>query len=389
MFFNENMNGTLVNQTNHFHDSIAVERWNQELAQVLLPDTICLAVYLLIGIVGNITVLYIYLVRIYSESRFFIPVLSTMDLLGVIVNCSFSMSINLLPVRFDSDIACKVIWFFAMTTTGASAYTLLVIAVDRYRKICKPFRKQMTRRWKRLSVVIVVALIVLLSIPCFFFYGSAQVENNDNKLIGFRCTSVTGGMPKFALIFKGVLFLTVVTELTALIVLYVFIGRVLFKQIKFSGQKKTVAATEASGTSVTYESGTLETDDEKRPGTHIHNDGISISVAASYESGQTSNGVKSITEAQMRKRRIPGFRISFMFMIITAVYIVCFLPKLIMMVWESRKSDFWQTMSDSEMGLFRFLYTLFIINNIANPFIYGFLDKKFQTELRKACCRKG
>ena len=366
-------------------DASAIGKWNAELARVLLPDTICLGLYLLTGLIGNVTVLYIYIARIYSESRFFIPVLSVMDLAGVIINCSFSMSINLLPVRFDSDVACKVMWFLAMTSTGASAYTLLVIAVHRYLKICKPFAKQMTRRWKRLAIVIVIVVIVTISVPCFWFYGAAPVQKDGGQLTGYRCTSVTGNMPKFALVFKGVLFLTVVTELVTLIVLYTLIGRALFKQIKFSDQKKPVPATEASATSVTYESATAETDDEKRTGVHIKKN-IDIGVSASYDSDQNTNAQKPPKQARMRKRRIPGFRISLMFMVITAVYIVCFLPKLIMMVWESRKPDFWQTMSDSEMGIFRFLYTLFILNNITNPFIYGGLDKKFQTELKKLCC---
>ena len=380
-----------VNNTGNFIPAIdearAIDQWNAELARVLLPDTICLGLYLLTGLVGNVTVLYIYIARIYSESRFFIPVLSMMDLAGVIINCSFSMSINLLPVKFDSDAACKVMWFFAMTSTGASAYTLLVIAVHRYLKICKPFAKQMTRGWKRLAIVIVLLFIVVMSVPCFWFYGSAPVENKDRHLTGYRCTSVTANMPKFALVFKGLLFLTVVTELIALIVLYTLIGRVLFKQIKYTDQKKPVAAAEASATSVTYESATAETDDEKRPGVHIKK-AIDTGVSVSYDSDTNTctNIQKPVRKIGVNKRRIPGFRISLMFMVITAVYIVCFLPKLIMMVWESRKPDFWQTMSDSEMGIFRFLYTLFILNNISNPFIYGGLDKKFQSELKKLCC---
>ena len=187
----------------------------------------------------------------------------------------------------------------------------------------------------------------------------------------------------FALVFKGVLFLTVVTELVALIVLYTLIGRVLFKQIKYSDQKKPVAATEASATSVTYESATADTDDEKRSGVHIKKT-FDTGVSVSYDSDTNTNVQKP--PKKIHKRRIPGFRISLMFMVITAVYIVCFLPKLVMMVWESRKPDFWQTMSVSEMGIFRFLYTLFILNNISNPFIYGGLDKKFQSELKKLCC---
>lgn len=379
------MSDERMNQTGVLNDSRAVESWNEELARVILPDTVCLGVYLFIGLLGNSAVLYVYIARIYSESRFFIPVLSAMDLITLVINCSFSMSINLLPVMFNSDIACKVMWFFAMTSTGVSAYTLLVIAVHRYLKICKPFAKQMTAKWKRLAIVIVIVVIVFLSLPCFLFYGASPVQKKDTQLTGYRCTSVTAGLPKFALLFKGVLLLTILTELVSLIVLYSLIGRALFKQMKFSKSTKAVGRTEASETSVTYESATVETDDEKRSGLHIAKLN-EISVTVSSDANKTPNKLKPVKGNSMQKRRIPGIRISVMFMVITAVYIVSFLPKLIMMVWESRKSDFWQTMSDSEIGIFRFLYTLFVINNIANPFIYGFMDKKFQNELKAMFC---
>ena len=368
---------------------LAREQWNDDLARALLPNTICLAVYLVIGILGNSTVLYIYIMRIYSENRFFIPVLAVMDLFGVIVNCSFSISVNSLPVMYDSNIACKAMWFLAMLTTGTSAYTLLVIAVQRYLKICKPFGRQMTPRWKRIAIALVILVLIFLSLPAFVFYGSAPVERQDMdmNLTGFRCTSVTADMPKVALVYKFVLFLTILTELIVLIVLYSLIGRLLFRQTQFMGQKKPIAVTEASATSVTYESATAETDDEDRKYTPGNQYAINKQIVILSEK-PNGGKLKTETEARTRKHRIPGFRISLMFMVITAVYVLSFIPKLTMMVWESRKSDFWQTMSDSEMGIFRFLYTLFIFNNIANPFIYGFMDKKFQTELRILCCKK-
>ena len=179
------MNGTTGAPREQSDDILTVEQWNELLARILLPDTIFLVAYLWIGIIGNSTVLYIYVSRIRCESRFFIPVLSAVDLVAVIVTCPFSMSINLLSVRFDSDIACKVMWFFAMGTVVLSALTLLIIAVDRYRKICKPFGKQMTRKWKRLSLVICLIVDIILSSQCFFFYGAAAVQKRDRQLIGF------------------------------------------------------------------------------------------------------------------------------------------------------------------------------------------------------------
>ena len=370
------MNGTIGTLREHSDDVLALEQWNQELARILLPDTICLAVYLLIGILGNSAVLYIYVRRIRCESRFFIPVLSAMDLVAVIVTCPFSMSINLLPVRFDNDIACKVMWFFAMGTVVLSALTLLIIAVDRYRKICKPFRKQMTRKWKRLSIAICLIVDIILSLQCFFFYGSAPVKKHNSQLIGYRCTSVTGHRSIAAYIVKSVYALAGLTVWVALIVLYSLIARTLFKQRRKTDKKITVLDMQMS-----------ETTDSTSVREEIHNEERQFLHAGSAESKKKAMDQKSQSADIKHGQIIPGFRISVMFMVITAVYIVCNLPNLSLIVCEALKKDFWQTMSDSDIAFFRFLYTMFIINNIANPFIYGFFDRKFQSQLKQSCYR--
>ena len=81
-------------------------------------------------------------------------------------------------------------------------------------------------------------------------------------------------------------------------------------------------------------------------------------------------------------------RVTLIFMIIAGFFVICFIPKLTMLVWESVKTDFWQTLTPSKLGCYRFLYRFYIVNNIINPYLYGFLDKKFRTECRKMLCRK-
>ena len=362
------MNGTTLTYREHSNDVLALEQWNKELALILLPDTICLAVYLLIGILGNSTVLYVYVRRIRCESRFFIPVLSAIDLVAVILSCPFSMSINLLPVRFDSDVACKIMWFFGMVAVFISVFTLLIIAVDRYRKICKPFGKQMTREWKRLSLVICLIVDIILSMQCFFFYGSAPVKKHNSQLIGLRCTSVTSQQSIAAYIVKSVYALIGLTVWIALIVLYSLIARTLFKQRRLIAKKRTVMDTQLSART---ESSSVreEMHNEERQFTQANKN--SKMCVAEFIGKKKIITNQTPQSADIRcGQRIPGFRISVMFMVITVVYIVSNLPHLSLVVCEALKKDFWQTMSDSDIALFRFLYTMFMINNIANPFIY-------------------
>ena len=378
----------MENWTNFTADKQTVDDWNQELATEILADTVCLAIYLVVGVVGNSLVIYVYMARrrLNNEDRFFIPVLAVIDLIACIVNCSFSMSINFLPVKYDSDIACKFMWFLAMYTTGTSAFTLMLIAIHRYLKLCKPFGRQMTHKWKKIFLGVVLGGMVLVALPSFAFYGSAPVESANEQLTGRRCTSVTAGKPKVAFVYKVILFLLIFGVLVVLVVLYSLIGRVLFKQARFSW--KLHIGKEA--TSATSDSGTLETDDVSHQ--HAKADRLENQAAMS-ENCQNVQPVQNKhsagTEMHLQKHHSPGTRVTVMFMIIAVVYVLCFIPKLAMMIWESRKTNFWLTLSPSELGGYRFLYTFFIVNNIVNPFIYGFLDRKFQSEFKKLVCKRG
>ena len=366
----------------------AVDEWNKELATELLPDTICLAIYLIIGSIGNSVVISVYARRhnLNNEDRFFIPILAIIDLTACIVNCSFSISINSLPVKYNSDFACKFMWFLAVFTTGSSAFTLMLIAIQRYLKLCKPFGKQMTRKWKKIYLAIILGGMVLVALPCFAFYGSAEVKNNDGDIKGLRCTSVTANLPKVALVYKVFMFLLIFGVLVVLIVLYTLIGRVLYRQAKFSW-KLNVSKVEA--TSGTSESGTRETDDDSNASAYKTDQfpDTSRSNMDSQPHG-IENKHSKMTDAEIRKHKAPGYRVTLIFMIIAGVFVICFIPKLIMLIWESRKPDFWLTLSPSELGGYRFLYTFYVVNNIINPFLYGFLDKKFQTECKLMFCRK-
>lgn len=253
------MAGNDTNLTKPVGSELSVDEWNQKLATELIADTVCLAIYLITGVFGNSVVLFVYVARkrLNNEDRFFIPILAIIDLIACMVNCSFSISINMLPVKYDSDIACKFMWFLAMYTTAISALTLMLIAINRYLKLCKRFGRQMTHKWKKYFLVIILSSAAILALPSFAFYGSAEINSGGEKLIGRRCTSVTAGQPKLAFVFKIILFLVMFGVLAVLVVLYSLIGRVLFRQARFSC-KLNITPEAAPPTS---DSGIFESDD--------------------------------------------------------------------------------------------------------------------------------
>lgn len=86
---------------------------------------------------------------------------------------------------------------------------------------------------------------------------------------------------------------------------------------------------------------------------------------------------------QNNKNKRVLHKFTLMFMLITVIFLICYIPKVIIMLLEVRNTAFWEEFSDSTRGSMLFVYRMYIINNIINPIIYAFLDNGFSREIRK------
>lgn len=73
-------------------------------------------------------------------------------------------------------------------------------------------------------------------------------------------------------------------------------------------------------------------------------------------------------------------QVTLMLFIITVVFVLSFIPHLVLMVTISIKSDFLKEMSPAGVAMYNIFLRSFVINNMANPVIYGFCDTKFRCE---------
>ncbi|OWF54238.1 Cholecystokinin receptor type A [Mizuhopecten yessoensis] len=400
-----------------------LEDWNDELSQILVPDSVILMIYLVVGVLGNSIVIYIHTVRLQSnrEERFFIPVLAVVDLISCVVSTAFSFSINMLPVKYNNDSACKIMFFLNMTCSLMAALMLVVIAMHRHRKICKPFSKQLNMFWKKIAIVCIAGVSLVISWPCFLFYGSKEVYKEESLTIGYRCTNVRGPWSTVQpLVFKAAVMLLVAFILVSLVVFYVLIGIVVFRQMRFHKKQgiaygasddrsqNTKSPNSNSGdssyvTEVPDKNSAPKIDTQKSSeadiSSPIDNNAKSLNMVSDSDQKSSSNighnqrrstTCKSALTIDHTTRNTgpsmtPGVRLSLIFMLITLVFIVCYVPKVGLMIYESRNENFWIELPPSELSGFRFLYTAFIINNIVNPIIYGFLDRRFRDEVYGLC----
>ena len=364
---------TSANNTN---DTGTQLTWNDELVVKLIPVYAVLLLYLMLGVSGNSVVLFIYLRKFnsYSEGRYFIPVLAVTDMLSCVVSCCGHMSETMVTVIYKIDIACKLERYLRMITTAFAMFTLVLIVIDRYLKICRPFGWQMTKTWKRVFVGVVIIAGFVVSAPCFIFYGSAAKSLEDGTIIGWRCSGVSGGYPDLALAFNISLFSIAFAELVLMSVLYFLICKVIFKKSKFRQQHQMTVAENSEAPPIS------DTHFEENPSLDIASD------SNSDKRKGTSTKHISFKKFKAANREATNSRITRVFLVITIAFGISFIPTIAMMVLESTNVNFWFTLSDQEYVGIMFLYTFYIFNNFINPFIYGFMDEKFRFELKQLCC---
>lgn len=130
-------------------------QWNESLTLRLIPNDVILALYFVVGVVGNTIVLSVYTLRFQGQhrERYFVPFLALADLLACITCVTFTFYLNFHQADFRNETFCKVMWPLSAGTTFMSVFTLLVITIERYYKLCRPFHELRHRRIILLAIL--------------------------------------------------------------------------------------------------------------------------------------------------------------------------------------------------------------------------------------------
>ena len=387
----------MENNSAHVIDDLKlIDQLNDELVENLyLPFIYILGFYMFCGVFGNSTVLYIYLVkfRTYRENRFFIPPLAAIDSVACVINCSILISWISSPIKHGTDIECKIKSYLCMASIMVSILILVIIAIDRYLKICRPLGKQIDLRWKRRSIGITIIAAMVLSLPFLVFNGAVKHTYPGTNVTAINCWDVDYGTPAAAMFSYGLYLLIVLAELGVMSVLYFRICRRIFQQKNFKPRQ------ELSKISSTPDNLNNLTNLDMVEDTHSSKDAQSINIAVrftektvrfttrqdSHEPGQSVylNTLPKTLKKSVRK--IPRSRLTIMFLMITIVFAISFIPRVVILVLESMGYDF-SGLSQGSAFFLELFRSVYIANNLTNPFFYSCMDKKFQLELRKLCC---
>lgn len=137
-----------------------------------LPNTILVVIGLIIGVIGNVTVICVYQIGLKNKGNgcFFIPIMATVDLMCV----SFSAVYHIIKfthfVTFPNSWVCKFFYYSTRVIITYSIMIMTAIAVTRFHQICQIMKCQITTSWLRIFIMFLQEYFLLSHIfPHFSF----------------------------------------------------------------------------------------------------------------------------------------------------------------------------------------------------------------------------
>ena len=409
---------------------------NEEYFQAVLPFSIVLGLLAAVGIFGNAFVLYVYTFKYpVCNFKYFVLVLGSIDLLSCMLTIPGEVYTQYTWFTMPNVTLCKAKSFFNVATVSCSSMVLLLIAVDRYRKVCCPHGWQIKPHCAlRLSVSLSI-LTFAWSIPGYILCGpqTYRMSYNGNNFSVTICLkddehkeSAWPSMVMKAGYIGPNSFIMLTT-----VVLYVFIARAIFKRTVPpvpSVTIQTCSTLKPSGKpTVNENSETLiepsVVDSEFVPSMHgVRGENrISGELSSTPEntlhtfrnSGTLSGGLllavpklesqmptaltprvkreratKNVYASVQRRRSHARVRRKTLIMfILTAFFVVSISVYFILASQMSDKGVFFKDMRMRQEVLVMFFFRFYYFNSLINAFVYGILDPRFRRVLRRASRR--
>ncbi|XP_046574614.1 LOW QUALITY PROTEIN: uncharacterized protein LOC124282627 [Haliotis rubra] len=412
-----------------FHEDhdVYLRRYDNEFALQVLVAILFLVVLMLTGLLGNTLVFYVYAFKFkHSTTRCYILALAVFDL----ISCVISIPVEITDMRFNYTFGqygfCKIMRVFVTFSSMSSGAVLVAVAVDRYKKICRPFKRQTTPFVAKVAIMICSLVSFILSLPAAILYGSRTVTTDDVLVNGSDCSTADEYIKTpYPLIYNGVQFIVFISSTLTLVVLYSLIWRQVVRQQTFRrsvraqqnrGRTLKIVVTqgnqssETNNTSDDFLSSSTEGDANKaikdtgcprHSGTameltinpKLKERGCSSAMtpkSTTLSAGTKSKGLKS-SSTNTSSPRQKGQKTTFMLFLITLVFVLSFLPHLGLMATRAANKHVFDDLRGAAMTAYNLFLRSYFINSASNPIVYSFCNEHFRRELyclwRKMKCR--
>ena len=332
---------------------------NRRKANSFLFVVVYLALLMISGFVGNCLVCYVYYFKFrLTPANFFISTLGVLDLASCCIGMPFEICDISYPYMFDAPVACKLFRFAESVTIMASAATLICVAFDRYFKICRPFHKFPLRK-ARILCLVSVLLSVFMSWPALVLFGRKSIPTSDPNITGVECTvddNIRDGV--YPTLYYGTLLGVFVIAFCVITTLYILVGRMVWKV-----KRTTIGEV---------------VDNTRRPSAVSLQMSTSSSNAPKEERRGSIDSLSS--PASNSRQAIRAGRTTIIFITVTVIFVISFLPFLTVTLLKAAKVAFYEFTSHENEVIYNVCVRSYFINNSINPIIYSVLNVNFRQE---------
>ncbi|XP_067671785.1 cholecystokinin receptor type A-like [Haliotis asinina] len=343
------------------------------------------------GTLGNSLVLYAFK----KESSAFntlLTVLGAFDLLACIFHMPLDLASVYDPERLPNMIICKISCFMIAFTAIGSVVLLVSIATIRYQAVCRPHSPNMSVKSAKIIGVVAFCVALSLASPVVIMFGITELELDDGIHIfcGVQNAYMNTSYPLSFYIVLGSLFLV---SLVILAGLYMLTGWGLWTKRKaFAATNRVnpisfdrdllgdraITPNTSNTLASTDQNGLTQRDDQEKSRK------LTVTVNINSVNGP-SNDKKIRYERKTQKTFLMMFLVSVVFFLSYTphLFLVFYFMGFNMAAFPAHALSHWYGVAMRS----------FYINNVADPFIYGFCSQDFRKNIQTIpakvmCCSK-
>ncbi|XP_043190446.1 cholecystokinin receptor type A-like [Amphibalanus amphitrite] len=341
--------------------------------EYFIPTVITHSVTFLIGVIGNLVVVFVMAGdrKSRTATNMFLVSLSLADLLLLSV-CAPLENLELFVIQWDvGGTVCKMAAYFGILSAMASVLNLTAVSLERYIVIVYPMRSRslctMSNCKKAVIVVWSVALVLAAPVVITKEIHPARFGNNVTIVTIHYCKNKeTMGL------WLSIYQLLVLLILPAMLMIF-FYSRVISELWKSTKTMKQMTGARSS----------LIAKPNSRKATTS-----SSSPVATMESTRVYCGRKNVSSNQSKGEDVMKTRkqVIKMLLLVIALFLICWGPRLIMDVILKVGLE---TYSRESYAMRIAFFLMPFIHACINPFVYCFMSKNFQRSMRRQLQRMG
>ena len=439
-FIKSTMNDSARNGT-----QLTASDLSQQFFRNILPVTVFIGGEICVGLVGNLLILYIYY-RFYrvSNFRYLVLSLAIYDLTSCLTTLPGEIYAHHNWYNYMYDWLCKVKSYFNVFTAWGAAFTLLVLTVDRFRKVCCPLSWQLQSSVVRKLCISGIVISHLVSVPILFLWGEqTYTRNGVNVSICEKAGQYASGNYPFIYI-TCVYSAPIGFMMVVIVICNIMLARQLFCRMLdnkandcYSMRRRTFESSinsddqnsEAGGDTVAPSLNhsrhtAMVPSDEDNSSNSLSKSKSFSSQDISVQSSESLNEYQKPGKGQYNiENVVPVFVIDMHFksersacserdgicvhrkeskpletirrrarktwimLILTTVYILTTTSYIALVARIAGNDGILRGLSNREKVVYFFFLRLYFINSAINPIIYGIMDPRFRNNIKKMLAR--